>query len=82
MQIVGQIVGLCCAILLVLVLTINAAFMVVSPRAWFHLPGWLRLQGSLTEDKFATGWGAIQVRLTGAITLTGIAWVLYDMLWG
>ncbi len=80
MQTVGQIVGLCCAILLGLVLAINAAFMLVSPRAWFRLPGWLKRQGSLTKDKFATGWGAIQVRLTGAVILATIAWVLYDML--
>lgn len=80
MQIIGQIIGWCCVILVVPVLTINAAFMLVSPHAWFHLPGWLRLQGSLTEGKFATGWGAIQVRLTGAGMLATIAWVLYDML--
>jgi hypothetical protein len=81
MQTVGQIVGLCCAILVGLVLAINAAFMLVSPRAWYRLPGWLRKNGSLTEDKYATGWGAIQVRLTGAGMLATIAWVLYVMLW-
>lgn len=75
-----QILGLCFAILLGLVLALNAAFMLVSPRAWFRLPGWLRKEGSLTEDKYATGWGAIQVRLTGAGMLTVIAYVLYDLL--
>ena len=82
MQIVGRIIGWCCAILVVLLLTINAAYMLVSPRAWFRLPGWLRKEGSLTENKYATGWGAIQVRLTGAGMLTAIAYVLYDILWG
>jgi hypothetical protein len=80
MQIVGQIIGWCCVILVGLILTINAAFMLVSPRAWFRLPDWLRAQGTLTEDRYATGWGAIQLRLTGAGMLAAIAWVLYDML--
>jgi hypothetical protein len=61
-------------------MTINGAFMLVSPRAWFRLPGWLKRQGSLTEDKYARGWRAIQLRLTGAMILAAIAWVLYDML--
>ena len=82
MQILGQIIGWCSAILVALLLTINAAYMLVSPRAWFRLSDWLRAQGTLTEDKYTTGWGAIQVRLTGALTLAGIAWVLYDMLCG
>jgi len=43
------------------------------------LPAWLRAQGSLIEDKYANGWGAIQIRLTGALILAAIAWVLYDM---
>ena len=62
------------------VMVINAAFMLASPRTWFHLPAWLRAQGSLTEDRFSSGWGAVQIRLTGAAILGLIAWVLYDML--
>ena len=61
-------------------MTINAAFMLASPRAWFHLPAWIRAQGSLIEDKYASGWGAIQVRLTGALILAAIAWVLFDII--
>lgn len=75
-----RIVGLCIAIAVGLIITINAAFMLVSPRSWFRLPPWLKAQGSLTEDKYATGWGAIQIRLTGALVLAAIGWVLYDML--
>jgi hypothetical protein len=56
----------------------NALYMVVSPRAWFRLPGWLRSSGTLTEEKFSTGWGGLQVRVAGALFLTVIAWVLYD----
>ena len=73
-------VGLCIAIIVEVVMTINAAFMLASPHAWFRLPGWLKAQGSLIENKHVSGWGAIQVRLTGALVLAAIAWVLYDML--
>ena len=75
-----RIVGWCIVLLVGLLITINAAFMLASPRTWFRLPGWLRAQGSLAAEKYATGWGAIQVRLTGAVVLGAIAWVLYDML--
>jgi hypothetical protein len=75
-----RMVGWSIAVLVGLLMTINAAFMLASPRTWFHLPNWLRAQGSLTEDRYASGWGAIQVRVTGAIILAAIAWVLYDML--
>lgn len=75
----SRIIGLCIAIVVGVLMTINSAFMLVSPRRWFRLPGWLRAQGSLSEDKYASGWGAIQVRVTGAVILIAIAWVLYDM---
>jgi hypothetical protein len=74
-----RVVGLCIAVIVGLVMAINAAFMVASPRSWFRLPSWIRAQGSLVEDKYASGWGAVQVRLTGALILAAIAWVLYDM---
>jgi hypothetical protein len=74
-----RIVGLCIAVVVGLVMTINAAFMLASPRSWFRLPTSLRAQGSLIEDKYANGWGAIQIRMTGALILAAIAWVLYDM---
>jgi hypothetical protein len=70
----------CIGTLTAVVMVINAAFMLASPRAWFHLPAWLRAQGSLTEDRFSEGWGAVQIRLTGAAILGLIAWVLYDLL--
>ncbi len=61
-------------------LAVNGVFMLASPRAWFRLPGGLLAKGSLTEKKYATGWGAVQVRVTGAIFLAMIAWVVYDSL--
>jgi hypothetical protein len=62
------------------VLLVNALFMLASPRAWFRLPRWIGVQGSLTEEKYGSGWGGIQVRLTGGISLGFIAWVLYHSL--
>ena len=50
------VVGWCLAIAVGVIMTINAAFMLASPRTWFRLPGWLKAQGSLTEDKHSSGW--------------------------
>jgi len=77
-----KIIGLGIAVIVSFFMMLNATFMLASPRAWFRLPGWLKLQGSLIEGKYASGWGAIQVRLTGAVILAVIAWALYDMLLG
>ncbi|HTU50031.1 MAG TPA: hypothetical protein VMF56_05515 [Acidobacteriaceae bacterium] len=74
-----KIVGLCIAIAVGLILTINAAFMLASPRGWFRLPGWLRAQGTLVEQKYSSGWGAVQLRLTGGLILIAVAWVVYDL---
>jgi hypothetical protein len=63
-----------------LVMSINAFYMLISPRAWFRLPRWIRAEGSLTEGKYTTSWGAIQVRFTGALFLAIIGWVIYESL--
>jgi hypothetical protein len=67
-------------VVLGLALSVNALFMLVSPKAWFRLPRWIGAQGSLTEEKYASGWGGIQVRLMGGIWLGFIGWVLYHSL--
>lgn len=46
-------VGLCFAVLLGLVLTINAGFMLVSPHLWFRLPHWLG--GTARLPRISTG---------------------------
>jgi hypothetical protein len=74
-----QTAGLCLVVLLALVFLVNAAFMLASPRAWFQLPAWLRMTGSLSERQYATGWGAIEVRLLGAVIVAVIVWVVYDI---
>lgn len=74
------IVGWSIVILVAAVMFVNALFMLASPRAWFHLPRWIRAQGTLTEEHYGTGWGALTVRVAGAVILAVIAWVLYDSL--
>ena len=59
---------------------VNGLFMLLSPRAWFRLPDWISGRGSLTEKRYGSGWGAIQVRLLGAIFVGVVFWVLYDAL--
>jgi hypothetical protein len=66
----------------VLVITINAVYMLISPRAWFRLPELLRLNGSLTKKKYSEGLGADTVRLLGAILLSGVGWALYHFFSG
>lgn len=78
-MLMAQIIGLTVAIVVGLVMVINASYMLVSPRRWFGLPTWLRAQGTMRGDQYASGWGAVQVRLGGALVLGAIAWVLYDM---
>lgn len=68
------------AAILSLQATINAVFMLSSPRRWFKLPAWLRATGPFTEDKHATGLGAVQIRLVGAVVLAGTAWFGYEVL--
>ena len=75
-----HVLGWLTIVVLVLLIAVNALFMLISPRAWFRLPNWIRAQGALTDKKLGTGWGAIQVRITGALGLGVILWVLYDSL--
>jgi hypothetical protein len=64
--------------IVVVIMVINALFMLASPRAWFRLPRWIRAQGTLAENEHTSGWGSITLRLTGAVILVTIAWVLYE----
>ena len=56
---------------------VNSAYMLISPTAWFRLPPWLRARGSLTEEKYSGGWGAINVRVAGALGLAITVCMLY-----
>ena len=75
-----HVVGWSIAALVAIIMVVNAVFMLLSPRAWFRLPKWVGAWGSLTQERYSTGWGGIQVRITGAVILGGIGWVLYDFL--
>ena len=54
--------------------------MLVSPKAWFALPTWLKLHGVLTLKQYGTGWGAWQVRILGAIAILTICYVGFSIL--
>ena len=73
-----HVLGLCTAVAVGAVIAVNASVMLVSPKHWFGLPNWIFLKGSLTQSRYGRGWGAIEVRLAGAIMLGTIGWVLYD----
>jgi hypothetical protein len=62
------------------VIVVNPSVMLVSPRTWFRLPGWLRAQGTLTERQYGRGWGAVQLRIGGCVVLASIGWIVFDML--
>jgi hypothetical protein len=64
----------------VTIFLVNALYMFVSPTAWFALPGWLRLQGVLSFERYGKGWGAVQVRALGGIILVTLAWVAFSLL--
>jgi hypothetical protein len=57
-------------------ISLNALFMLVSPRAWFRLPNWIRVQGFRfgARDEGSE----IQLRVTGALILAFVAWVLSE----
>jgi hypothetical protein len=75
-----QILGWSAFAIFAAVWVFNGLIMLVSPRAWFRLPSWLAFRGSLTEAKYGSGWGAIQVRLLGAIFLVVPLGLLYNSL--
>lgn len=77
---VGKILLWLTVAIVVILMVVNASVMLVSPRAWFKLPSWLRAQGTLTEERYGGGWGAVQLRLGGAFILGSIIWIIYDLL--
>lgn len=61
------------------VMVLNGTFMLISPSAWFRLPSWLRAQGTLTQDRYSSGWGALQLPIAGGLIIASIIWVLHSM---
>lgn len=64
------VVGLC--------FIVNGCFMLISPRAWFRLPGWFAARGTLSETKYGGGPRSMQLRILGAIFIGFPVWCLID----
>jgi hypothetical protein len=62
------------------IMLINAVYMLISPKAWFALPGWLRLQGVLTLERYGNRSGALQIRVLGAIVVITAIWIASELL--
>jgi hypothetical protein len=62
-----------------LLMMVNGIFMLLSPQRWFQLPPWLGSKGTVTEQKYSDGWGAVQIRFVGAVLIGAVVWVIYDM---
>ena len=75
-----QAFGIICFVVVLGVLSVNAPLMFISPRAWFRLPTWIRLSGSLSEAKYSAGWGAVQVRILGAVLLATILYFRHGLI--
>jgi hypothetical protein len=75
----SRIVGVVIAITFAVFWITNALFMLISPKAWFRLPSWLRGSGKMSEEEYGSGWGAVDVQTLGAIFLGAAVYVLYDM---
>jgi hypothetical protein len=75
-----QVIGWIVFAIVVLFLIVNAAFMLISPQAWFRLPGWVRTQGALTEARFGRGSGALQLQIAGGLMLAVFGWVIYQFM--
>jgi hypothetical protein len=56
----------------------NGAYMLIFPRAWLRLPEWFPTAGTAFRERYGTEKALIGIRITGAIFLAGIAWVVYD----
>ncbi len=57
------------AILTLVMMSVNAFFMLFSPRLWFRLPGWISANARFTDERHSSGLGALQVRILGAVVL-------------
>jgi len=59
-------------------LIINGVCMLFAPRAWHRLPDWFPSAGTFVRERYGGEKGLIGIRMTGAVLLAGIAWVVYD----
>jgi len=80
MHIAELVLGWLCLSAFVVVAIVNGTVMLVSPRRWFDLPGWLAPKGQMRREGNTTGFGALRVRVLGAITLGFVLWVCSGLL--
>jgi hypothetical protein len=52
-----------------IIIGVNALFMLLSPGLWFRLPSWIRANARFTREKHGSGPAAFQVRVVGAVAL-------------
>lgn len=66
------------AVLAIAQMLVNAFYMLFSPRKWFGLPRWMRVQGMATRSRNADGSGALKLRVLGALIIGVSTWIAYD----
>jgi hypothetical protein len=73
-----RLIGWLVLVVVVLIMTVNGAVMVVSPKTWFRLPASIRMTGTLRRERHSSGWGGLEVRLGGLLVLIIMAIILYE----
>src|SRR5580658_971447 len=61
------------AILTLVMMATNGVLMLFSPKLWFRLPGWIRANARFENGKDSFGFGAVQIRILGGVTLLVLA---------
>ena len=64
----------------VMMIVANALYMLISPKAWLRLPGWLRLGGELALQRYGNNRGLLKVRILGAIFIATVIWIAAELL--
>jgi hypothetical protein len=82
MQMLMHVLGWAFASLTITWIGINAIFMLFSPQLWFQLPDWIRASGRFTSAKYSAGAGAMQVRILGAIVVSVLAFIVFNIVLG
>lgn len=78
MDLLWRSLGWAALVLVGVLMVVNGVYMVLSPTRWWDLPGWIRASGTLRKSQYSSGWGAVQVRITGGLLLAMIFACLGD----
>ena len=82
LRMLTHLLGWAFAILTLVMMSVNAFFMLFSPRLWFRLPGWIRANARFTNEKHGSGLGAVQIRLLGGVALVVLAVIVIAIVSG